>query len=146
MREKHPLFKEISGWKSNTPPFFTFLGPDFVARKIPLYRTFWQHAWGHFETWVGGRAYNVSFTFTSLCMWYQATACRIGSCEGDPSWNSLIDFPLWFFIMFFHKSLVLGFWYYLIHKAIQLLRSVHNHLEPRFWSRTEILWNSRFSV
>ena len=57
MREKHPLFKEISGWKSNTPPFFTFLGPDFVARKVPLYRTFWQHACGHFETWVGGREF-----------------------------------------------------------------------------------------
>ena len=54
-KEKHPLFKEISGWKVKyTPFFFTILGPDFVARKVPLYRTFWQHACGHSDLWVGG--------------------------------------------------------------------------------------------
>ena len=35
-KKKHPLFKEISGWKVKyTPFFFTILGPDFVARKVP---------------------------------------------------------------------------------------------------------------
>ena len=57
MREKKekntPFLKKSPGEKSNTPLFFTILGPDFVARKVPLYRTFWQHACGHFETWVG---------------------------------------------------------------------------------------------
>ena len=53
-KEKHPLFKEISGWKVKYTPFFTILGPDFVARKVPLYRTFWQHACGHSDLWVGG--------------------------------------------------------------------------------------------
>ena len=53
-KKKHPLFIKISGWKVKYTPFFTILGPDFVARKVPLYRTFWQHACGHFETWVGG--------------------------------------------------------------------------------------------
>ena len=52
-KKKHPLFKEISGWKVKYTPFFTILGPDFVARKVPLYRTFWQHACGHSDLWVG---------------------------------------------------------------------------------------------
>ena len=53
-KKKHPLFKEISGWKVKYTPFFTILGPDFVARKVPLYRTFWHQAWGHSDPWVGG--------------------------------------------------------------------------------------------
>ena len=48
-KKKHPLLKKSPGEKSNTPLFFTILGPDFVARKVPLYRTFWQHACGHFD-------------------------------------------------------------------------------------------------
>ena len=42
MREKKrkntPFLKKSPGEKSNTPLFFTILGLDFVARKVPLYR------------------------------------------------------------------------------------------------------------
>ena len=40
--------------KSQIPPFFTILGPDFVARKVPLYRRFWEHACGPSDPGVGG--------------------------------------------------------------------------------------------
>ena len=54
------LIKKSPGEKSNTPPFFffffffTILGPDFVARKVPLYRRFWEHACGPSDPGVGG--------------------------------------------------------------------------------------------
>ena len=53
-KKKTPFLKKPPGEKSNTPLFFTILGPDFVARKAPLYWTFWQHACGHSDPWVGG--------------------------------------------------------------------------------------------
>ena len=40
--------------KSQISPFFTILGPDFVARKVPLYRRFWEHACGPSDPGVGG--------------------------------------------------------------------------------------------
>ena len=54
-KKNHPFLKEISGWNVKYPPFFfTILGPDFVARKIPLYRRFWEHACGPSDPGVGG--------------------------------------------------------------------------------------------
>ena len=53
-KKNHPFLKEISGWKVKYPPFFTILGPDFVARKVPLYRRFWEHACGLSDPGVGG--------------------------------------------------------------------------------------------
>ena len=53
-RKTTPFLKEISGWKVKYPPFFTILGPDFVARKVPLYRRFWEHACGPSDPGVGG--------------------------------------------------------------------------------------------
>ena len=59
-KKNHPLFKEISGLKVKYPLFFffffffTILGPDFVARKVPLYRRFWEHACGPSDPGVGG--------------------------------------------------------------------------------------------
>ena len=63
-RKTTPFLKKSPGEKSNTPPFFffTILGPDFVARKVPLYRRFWEHACGPSDPGVGGRgAYAVCF-------------------------------------------------------------------------------------
>ena len=57
-RQTTPFLKEISGWKVKYPFFFffffTILGPDFVARKVPLYRRFWEHACGPSDPGVGG--------------------------------------------------------------------------------------------
>ena len=53
-RKTTPFLKEISGWKVKYPPFFTILGPDFVTRKVPLYRRFWEHACGPSDPGVGG--------------------------------------------------------------------------------------------
>ena len=53
-RVKPPPFKRNLRVKSQIPPFFTILGPDFVARKVPLYRRFWEHACGPSDPGVGG--------------------------------------------------------------------------------------------
>ena len=55
-RKTTPFWKKSPGEKSNTPLFFffTILGPDFVARKVPLYRRFWEHACGPSDPGVGG--------------------------------------------------------------------------------------------
>ena len=44
------------GEKSNTPPFFTILGPDFVARKYPFTGDFGNstHAVPPTPEWGGG--------------------------------------------------------------------------------------------
>ena len=53
-KKNHPFLKEIYGWKVKYPPFFAILGPDFVARKVPLYRRFWEHACGPSDPGMGG--------------------------------------------------------------------------------------------
>ena len=51
---KKKLFKRNLRVKSQIPPFFIILGPDFVARKVPLYRRVWEHACGPSDPGVGG--------------------------------------------------------------------------------------------
>ena len=54
-KKTHPLFKRNLRVKSQIPPFFfTILGPDFFARKVPLYWRFWEHACGPSDPGVGG--------------------------------------------------------------------------------------------
>ena len=53
-KKNHPLFNRNLRVKSQIPPFFIILGPDFVARKVPLYWTFWEHACGPSDPGVGG--------------------------------------------------------------------------------------------
>ena len=56
-RRKKNLFKRNLRVKSQIPPplfLNTILGPDFVARKVPLYRRFWEHACGPSDPGVGG--------------------------------------------------------------------------------------------
>ena len=60
-KENHPFLKKNLRVKSQIPPFFfTILGPDFVARKVPLYRRFWEHACGPSDPRVGGRGRDVN--------------------------------------------------------------------------------------
>ena len=65
-RKKHPFFKRNLRVKSQIPPFFffTILGPDFVARKVPLYRRFWEHAMRSLRPRSGGGGGGSSRPFT----------------------------------------------------------------------------------
>ena len=58
-RKTTPFFKRNLRVKSQIPPFVTILGPDFVARKVPIYRIFWEHACGPSDPeWGVGREHD----------------------------------------------------------------------------------------
>ena len=82
--KKHPLFKEISGGKVKYTPFFTILGPDFVARKVPLYRTCghsdpgvrgpgFDHEWRTITKTMPGRILISTIYLQLLLLWFQCS-------------------------------------------------------------------------
>ena len=84
--------------KSQIPPFFTILGPDFVARKVPLYRRFWEHACGPSDPGVGGGAGPVINTVgvphaPSVVPSLRACHkhCRLGTRLGSSGSNPVIN-------------------------------------------------------
>ena len=64
-KKTHPIFKinhRVKVKYHPPPPFFyTILGPDFVARKVHLYRRFWEHACGPSDPGVGAGTFAVRF-------------------------------------------------------------------------------------
>ena len=82
--KKHPLFKEISGGKVKYTPFFTILGPDFVARKVPLYRTCghsdpgvrgpgFDHEWRTITKTMSDRISIITIYLQLLLLWFQCS-------------------------------------------------------------------------
>ena len=70
--------------KSQIPPLFAILGPDFATRKVPLYRRFWEHACGPSDPGVGGGGGgggNGNITFRNNILRLQKRALRI--CTGS---------------------------------------------------------------
>ena len=72
--------------KSQIHPLFlnTILGPDFVARKVPLYRRFREHACGPSDPGVGGGGSSKTDYDSAACIfniWSMKRTIALGTTE-----------------------------------------------------------------
>ena len=81
------------GEKSNTPPFFTILGPDFVARKYPFTGDFGNtHAVPPTPEWGGGGpGLTAPYNYASGVVPFQAEPLLTWSAASPTSSNTLLE-------------------------------------------------------